>query len=80
MDMADTSAMTEASGLVEDPAGSGTSSAAAGAQRMRGPSSEQEPASARLSDALRRITVDAPLRSLFMAFLLGILVARRRRG
>lgn len=32
----------------------------------------------RLSQALRKMTVEAPLRSLALAFLLGVLIARRR--
>lgn len=33
---------------------------------------------ARLTDVLRKATVEAPLQSLAIAFLLGVLVARRR--
>ncbi len=37
-----------------------------------------EPAAYRLSENLRRMTIEAPLQSLAIAFLLGILIARRR--
>ncbi|SFH69100.1 hypothetical protein [Bradyrhizobium sp. Gha] len=80
MDMADLSAMTEASGLENDPAPNDTSSTARGAPRSGGPRPEPQSAAADLSDELRRITAAAPLRSLLAAFLLGMLVARRRRG
>jgi hypothetical protein len=32
----------------------------------------------RFADQLRKMTIKAPLRSLFVAFLLGVWVARRR--
>ena len=78
MDMVDASAMTEASGLENDPASGKTASTIEAAPNAIGESIEQK--GTRLSDELRRLTVAAPLRSLFMAFLFGLLVARRRRG
>ena len=78
MDMADVSAMTEASGLENDIDGGEHSPR--GAQGSAGPSFDAQSAMAGMSDELRRITVAAPLRSLAVAFLLGVLVARRRRG
>lgn len=81
MDMKDASAMTEASGLVDDH---DRTELAAGA-RMAGPqgssrttaiSSEEEVM--RWVDRLRDATVKAPLRSLLAAFVLGVWLARRR--
>ena len=76
MDMKEASAMTEASGLLDDPD-------AIGAPQ---PSSQTESAEIRRSlrqplrwaERLRKVTVQAPLSSLFVAFLLGTWVARRR--
>ena len=65
MDMKEASAMTEASGLVNDQGG----------VTARPTSSD---AAARWADWLRQVTVRAPLQSLFVAFLLGVWVARRR--
>lgn len=67
MDMREASAMTEASGLTD---GETTTLKA-------GPSRHESPA-ARISDQLRRMTMAAPLLSLFVAFVLGVLLARRR--
>jgi hypothetical protein len=82
MDMRETSAMTEASGLVDDPEGATlvpgarSGGGAAGNPRpLRSPSSD---AAMRWADQLRKVTVKAPLQSLFVAFLLGVWVARRR--
>ncbi len=76
MDMKETSAMTEASGIANDETDC--------ALGMR-PAPENSPplfdsrqAAERLSERLRELTVKAPLQSLFAAFLLGIWVARRR--
>lgn len=85
MDMKEASEMTEASGLVDDQGGSESSSQRAGGARTgrdARQSSQQlgsapEP-SCRLSDQLREMTVRSPLGALSMAFLLGVLVARRR--
>lgn len=82
MDLRETSAMTEASGLVGDPEGTTSPSgarppaeAAGNPRPLRSPSSE---AAMRWADQLRDLTVKAPLQSLFVAFLLGVLMARRR--
>jgi hypothetical protein len=82
MDMKETSAMTEASGLV-DQGGIERSSARPSADAGTTRRSSQSPASdaaMRLADQLREVTVKAPLRSVAMAFLIGVWVARRRRG
>ena len=74
MEMKEASAMTEASGLtdelydVESPSGA----------RRRPRESASQDVAIRWADRLRRVTVKAPLQSLFVAFLLGIWVARRR--
>jgi hypothetical protein len=73
MDMNEASAMTEASGLVDDqdrlknpaPAGKG--------KQTDFPRSVTD-----LAEQLRNVTIDAPLRSLLVAFLLGAWVAHRR--
>jgi hypothetical protein len=73
MDMREASAMTEASGLVSErdgPASEGN----AGAARE----SDLVPPALRLSDWLRKTASEAPLQSLAVAFLLGVLVVRRR--
>jgi hypothetical protein len=73
----DSSAMTEASGLTGDE---GRIDHAADAIRGRPEQMVDElPARRpRLSDRLREMTLEAPLQSLAVAFLLGILMARRR--
>jgi hypothetical protein len=73
MDMKEASAMTEASGLTNEE---GAIEQASGAGRPI-PSPSQETV-VRWADRLRRMTVKAPLQSLFVAFLLGVWVARRR--
>lgn len=83
MDMRETSAMTEASGLVDDPAGTTTpaSGARPGGETGRNPQSphfDSRQAARRLSDRLREVTVKAPLQSLFVAFLLGVWMTLRR--
>ena len=70
MDMKEASAMTEVSGLTNE-------------QHTFDPSrrplrSASEDAAVRWSERLRKVTVTAPLQSLFVAFLLGLWVARRR--
>lgn len=71
MDMNEASAMTEASGL------QGGVEHTSGAPHRRLQSSSQDVAM-RWADRLREMTVKAPLQSLFVAFLLGVWVARRR--
>ena len=69
MDAKEASAMTEASGLANEQDGN--------ARRMP-PQSPAQDTAVRWAERLRRVTVKAPLQSLFVAFLLGIWVARRR--
>jgi hypothetical protein len=69
MDMKEASAMTEASGLTNEQDGDA---------RWRPPQSSSQDFAIRWAERLRKVTVKAPLQSLFVAFLLGIWVARRR--
>ncbi len=80
MDLREASAMTEASGLTDDPAAGEGASWATGVRGERSPANGASPqaAAARLAGQLREITTAAPLRSLLMAFVLGVWVARRR--
>jgi hypothetical protein len=73
MDMKEGSAMTEASGLVNEHDGIGQTSDA-----RWPPQSPSQDAALRWAERLREVTVKAPLQSLFIAFLLGIWVTRRR--
>ncbi|WP_439407415.1 hypothetical protein ACNJX9_39350 [Bradyrhizobium sp. DASA03076] len=81
MDMKEVSAMTEASGLVEDEEAIGAAQpsrqreSAETRRSLRQPSNE---VALRWAERLRKVTVQAPLASLFVAFLLGTWVARRR--
>lgn len=81
MDMKEASAMTEASGLIDDqhaisaPRPSGQTRSAGTLWSLRHPSNE---AALRWAEWLRKVTVQAPLSSLLIAFLLGTWVARRR--
>jgi hypothetical protein len=82
MDMREASAMTEASGLPSDQDGfetafeakSGVSDGMRGSAEVR----EARAPAVSFSAELRRLTREAPLPSLLMAFLLGVLVASRR--
>ncbi|WP_407116162.1 hypothetical protein [Bradyrhizobium sp. LMG 9283] len=74
MDMKEAAAMTEASGLIDEQGGIEQSPDA----RRRPLQSPSQDAAIRWADRLREVTVKAPLQSLFVAFLLGIWVARRR--
>jgi hypothetical protein len=82
MDVRETSAMTEASGLTNDQGGMGQGSGArpsAESEASRRPlHSPSQDIAMRVTDRLREVTVKAPLQSLFVAFLLGVWVARRR--
>ena len=78
MDMRETSAMTEASGLVDDPEGAGLTSGAGPLGGSRARPLQSQDVAMRWADRLRKVTVKAPLQSLFVAFLLGVWVARRR--
>lgn len=81
MDVKEASAMTEASGLVDDPEAIGAPQPS-GQTESAGPrtSLRQSPneAALRWAERLRKVTMQAPLSSLFVAFLLGAWVARRR--
>lgn len=74
MDMKEASAMTEASGLTNDQDGIEQTSSA----RRRPLQAPSPDAATRWAEQLRKVTVKAPLQSLFVAFLLGIWIARRR--
>jgi hypothetical protein len=69
MDMKEASAMTEASGLTNEQDGN---------TRRLPPQSPSQDVAIHWAERLREMTVKAPLQSLFVAFLLGIWVARRR--
>lgn len=73
MDVKEASAMTEASGLTNGQRERESSSLG----RHDDVTDSRHPL-LRASDRLRTITLAAPLPSLFVAFLMGILVARRR--
>jgi hypothetical protein len=75
MIMKEVSAMTEASGPTGDKAR--IDHAAEAIRDMTNDMMEELPANRRLADTLRRMTIEAPLTSLAIAFLLGSLVARR---
>lgn len=74
MDVKEASAMTEASGLVDEQDAIEQTSGA----RRRPLQSPSQDAAMRWADRLREVTVKAPLQSLFVAFLLGVWVVRRR--
>jgi hypothetical protein len=74
MDMKEASAMTEASGLTNEQVGNERTFD----PRRRPLQSPSQDAAIRWAERLRKVTVKAPLQSLFVAFLLGIWVARRR--
>jgi hypothetical protein len=74
MDMKEASAMTEASGLTGQDGYESSSGRTAGSARTM----NAGPAAARMTEQLRKMTLDAPLRSLFLAFLFGVWIARRR--
>jgi hypothetical protein len=75
MDEKEVSAMTEVSGMTDNQAG--LESASRGVQACQF-ETQLRSVMAGLSAQLRRTTLDAPLRSLFLAFVLGVWVARRR--
>ncbi len=74
MDVKEASAMTEASGLVNEQDGNENTSDAS-RRPLQSPSQD---IAIRWAERLRKVTVSAPLQSLFVAFLLGVWVARRR--
>jgi len=73
MDVKEASAMTEASGLTE-----GQLESASHEPRASPFETQLRSSMARFAEQLRRTTIEAPLRSLFLAFILGVWVARRR--
>jgi hypothetical protein len=75
MDMNEASAMTEASGLVDDQ---DRLKNASPAMPGKGKQTDFPRSTTELGEQLRKVTIDAPLRSLLVAFLLGAWVARRR--
>jgi hypothetical protein len=82
MDMREASAMTEASGLPNEQDGIETaagarSGSAEGMSNSGRRYSDSRPAAAHSPDHLHKIVLEAPLQSLFVAFLLGVLVGRR---
>ncbi|OSI78426.1 MULTISPECIES: hypothetical protein [Bradyrhizobium] len=78
MDIKESSAMTEASGLVDDQVTAQNGSHAPHGDTRTGLDTPFLATSAQLADQLRRMTRAAPLQAVFAAFLLGVLVARRR--
>lgn len=78
MDIKEASAMTEASGLVDDQFTAQNGSHAPHADTRTGLDAPSQAPSAQLADQLRKMTRAAPLQVVFAAFLLGVLVARRR--
>jgi hypothetical protein len=85
MDMREASAMTEASGLVNDVndqdgavRGSETMPGAERGRNSQPLQSHSRNSALRLAEQLRKVTLKAPLQSLLAAFLLGVWVARRR--
>ncbi|MGX1007083.1 hypothetical protein AB7M69_001440 [Bradyrhizobium japonicum] len=75
MDARETSAMTEASGLPNEP--NGFENPLPGTSGMRKQTDLRE-AAEELAERLRKMTMEAPLRSLLVAFVLGVWFARRR--
>jgi len=82
MDFRETSAMTEASGLVDDLEGTALASGARpggeSGEHSRSLHLDSRQTAMRLSEQLPSMTMKAPLQSLLVAFLLGVWVARRR--
>jgi hypothetical protein len=76
MTMTETAAMTEASGPTGDEAR--IDQAAEAIRGMTKDMVEKLPVRYRITDTLRELTIQAPLQSLAIAFLLGVIVARRR--
>ena len=72
----ETAAMTEASGLADDSRIHGAAETIRGAAKEV---AEELPVHEWAADTIRKLTIQAPLQSLATAFLLGAIVARRRR-
>ncbi|WP_018460154.1 MULTISPECIES: hypothetical protein [unclassified Bradyrhizobium] len=73
IDLKEASAMTEASGLTNETDGNEQTSGG-----RRRPAQPAKDAAIVWADRLRKVTVQAPLQSLAVAFALGMWVARRR--
>ena len=83
MDMKESSAMTEASGLTDERgdlerASVDRSNTETGFADGRASPPTSQDAAVRWAERLREVTVKDPLQSLLVAFLLGIWFARRR--
>lgn len=78
MDIRESSAMTEASGLVDDQFTAQSGSHAPHGATTTGLDAPSQATSAQLADQLRRITRATRLQAIFAAFLLGVLVGPRR--
>jgi phage-related minor tail protein len=72
MDIKEASAMTEASGLTTDQQQPSITRQLPEARANSGPTAMF------VAEQMRQLTLRAPLRSLSLAFLLGVLLARRR--
>jgi hypothetical protein len=75
MDEKEAPVMTEASGLTDDQGSLESTSGGTAASQFE---IQLRSSVARLSEQLRQTTLGAPLRSLFLALILGVWVARRR--
>jgi hypothetical protein len=75
MDASETAAMTEASGLTNDQEARENSSRRSPGTRKQ---TDLRQSAEELAERLRNVTVEAPLRSLLAAFVLGVWFARRR--
>ena len=75
MDINEASAMTEASGLVDDQ---DRLKNASPRTLGKGKQTDLSRAAPDFAEQLRKMTIDAPLRSLLVAFLFGAWVGRRR--
>ena len=69
-------AMTEASGLTDDQ--TRIHQAAEAIREVTKEIAEELPAHEWAADTIRKLTIQAPFQSLAIAFLLGVIVARRR--
>ncbi|WP_407183500.1 hypothetical protein [Bradyrhizobium centrosematis] len=84
MDIKEAAAMTEASGLTDDQGSMDQGSTLrSGSEERRGTANPRREvpsldSAGRWVDQLREVTTKAPLRSLFVAFLAGVWIARRR--
>jgi hypothetical protein len=75
MDVEEVSAMAETSGMTDDQAGLESASRGAYASQFE---TQLRSSVARVAGQLRQTTLEAPLQSLCLAFILGVWVARRR--